>query len=430
VSRLLFLLVLAFAVFARAHAADGSSLWPQLEPVYRDFHTHPELSLQEAETASKLAGKMKALGFDVTTGVGGHGVVAVLKNGPGKTVLLRTEMDALPVTEKTGLPFASTVIGKNAAGDTVGVMHACGHDGHMTAWLGAATLLSKDRASWRGTLVMIAQPAEEIAKGARAMLADGLLTRFPRPDAAIAVHDSEQLPAGTAGISPGGVMATSDSVDVLVHGKGGHGARPSNAIDPIVIASKIVVSLQTLVSRENDPFDPGVVTVGSFHAGTKHNIIPDFAKLQVTVRSFNPAVRDRLLAGLERIVKAECESGRSPKPPEINVPESIPVTSNDPGLTAQVKPALVAALGASRVVDQVRVMAAEDFSVFGQEAGIPALLIQIGATRPDALAKARKDGTTVPGLHSSEFAPDAQPMITTGIDVLVASAKSVFGSPK
>jgi amidohydrolase len=424
-------LLAALLAATPAHAAgsDAASLWPQLEPVYTDLHAHPELSLQETATAGKLAERMTALGFDVTTGVGKLGVVAVLKNGPGKTLMLRTEMDALPVEEKTGLPFASKVTAKNAAGDTVGVMHACGHDVHMTAWLGAAMLLSKDRGSWHGTLIMIAQPAEELGAGTRAMIEDGLLTRFPRPDAAIAIHDSEQLAAGTAGLRPGPVMATSDSIDLVVYGLGGHGARPSNAIDPIVIASKIVVSLQTLVSRENDPFEPAVVTVGSFHAGTRPNIIPDSARLQVTVRSYGPAVRDRLLDGVKRIAEAECVSGRSPKPPDITVKDSLPVVSNDEALTARVRPAIEKALGPARVVDQVRVMAAEDFSVYGA-AGIPAVLIQVGATPPDALAKARRDGTPVPGLHSALFAPDARLAVTTGIEVLVAATKEFLGSAR
>jgi hippurate hydrolase len=423
---LLLLALIVFSSLGAAHATDASSLWPQLEPVYTDLHAHPELSLQETATAAKMAAKLEALGFKVTTGVGKTGVVGVLTNGAGPTVMLRTELDGLPVEEKTGLPYASKAMATNAAGDAVHVMHACGHDVHMTAWLGAATLLARARSTWHGTLVMVGQPAEEVGAGARAMLDDGLFTRFPRPDAAIAVHDTEQLAAGTVGIRSGPVLASADSVDIVFYGRGGHGARPNTTIDPIVIGAKIVLSLQTLVSRENDPLDPAVVTVGSFHAGTKHNIIPDTAHLQLTVRAYSDAVRDRLLAGIARIAKAEAEGANAPKPPDVTLSDRSYVTVNDPALTTRVEAALRKSLGDTRIVEQFRIMGAEDFSEYGR-AGVPALTMQIGATAPDVFAAAKRDGTTLPSLHSALFAPDARPAITTGVEALVAAARSVFG---
>ncbi len=419
-------LILAAPAAPAAAPTDAAALWPDLEPLYRDLHAHPELSFQETATAAKMAERLKTLGFEVTTGVGRVGVVGVLKNGTGPTIALRTELDALPLEEKTGLPYASKATGRNAAGAAVPVMHACGHDVHMTVWIGAATVLARDRSSWHGTLVMIGQPAEEVGGGAEAMLADGLFTRFPRPDAVLAVHDHDLLAAGTVGIRAGPVLASADSVDITVFGRGGHGARPDTAVDPIVTAAKIVVSLQTLVSRENDPFQPAVVTVGSFHAGTKHNIIPDTAHLQLTVRAYSDAVRDRLIAGIERIARAECEGAGTPKPPEFAISDSVPVTINDAALAARVDAALRKALGDARVVEEIRIMAAEDYSRYGR-AGVPTLMMQLGATAPDALERSHRDGTPVPGLHSSLFAPDAKPAITTGVDAMVAAARELFG---
>jgi len=277
---------------------DG--LVPELERTYQDLHRTPELSQREVTTARKMAEKLRALGFDVTTGVGSTGVVGLLRNGAGPIVMLRTDMDALPVEEKTGLPYASRVVAKNDAGESVPVMHACGHDIHMTCWVGTATLLARARDRWRGTLMMVAQPAEETGAGARGMLAAGLFTRFPKPTFAVAIHDNADLPAGQVSYTPGFSLANVDSVDISVFGVGGHGAYPHTTIDPVVIASRIVLSLQTIVSRENNPLDPAVVTVGSIHGGTKHNIVPDEVKLQLTVRSYKPEVRERLLAAISR----------------------------------------------------------------------------------------------------------------------------------
>ena len=413
------------ALLAALVALAAAPPWGELRPLYEDLHAHPELSSQETRTASKLAARLTALGFEVTTGVGKTGVVGVLKNGAGPVVMLRTEMDALPVEEKTGLAFASRETAVNPRGETVPVMHACGHDVHMTAWAGAAAVLAADRRSWHGTLMMVGQPAEETGQGAKAMLDDGLFTRFPRPDYAFSIHDAETLPAGTAGVRPGAIYASADSLDLVVYGKGGHGARPHLTVDPIVLAAKIVLSLQTLVSRENDPFEPAVVTVGSFHGGTKHNIIPDEVRMQLTVRAYKPEVRDKLLRGVERIVRAEADAAGAPRPPELAVVESVPMVVNEPALTQRVAKALEGALGASRVREPQRVTAGEDFSRYG-EAGVSTVLIFVGATAPDLLERARRDGTSVPGLHSGTFAPDAEPAVTTGVEALVAAAREAF----
>ena len=412
-----------------ASPASAQSLWPELRPLYEDLHAHPELSFQETATAAKLAERLKGLGFEVTTGVGRTGVVGILKNGAGPVVMLRTELDALPVEEKTGLAYASRATVQNAAGETVPVMHACGHDVHMTAWIGAAMTLVRDRKSWSGTLMMVGQPAEEVGGGASAMLADGLFTRFPKPEFALAIHDNDVLPAGTVGIKAGPLLASADSVDIVVHGKGGHGARPNNTVDPVVIAAKIVLSLQTLVSRENDPFDPAVVTVGSIHGGTKHNIIPDVVRMQLTVRAYKPEVRERLLRGIERIARAEAMAANAPKLPEMTVRDSTPVTVNDAALARQVATALRTSLGEARVREAVPITAAEDFSRFA-ESGVPILMLWVGAVNPDAIERAKRDGTMLPGLHSSLFAPDAEPTVMTGVEALVVAARELLGKAR
>ncbi len=286
-------------------ASEVLAVYPRSEALYLDLHQHPELSFHEVETAAKLANELRQLGYEVTTGVGRTGIVGVMKNGSGPTVMLRTELDALPVTENTGLPFASTVRTKDDAGLEVGVAHACGHDIHMAAWIGTARIMAADRAQWRGTLVLVGQPAEELISGAKAMIADGLLTRFPRPSFAIAVHDDARLPAGIVGYHAGPILTNADALNIRIFGRGGHGARPEATVDPIVIAARTVLALQTIVSRETSPFDPAVITVGSIHGGTKHNIIPDEVQLQLTVRSFTQPVREHLLSAIDRIVKAE-----------------------------------------------------------------------------------------------------------------------------
>ena len=427
----------AFALFSCAASAEPpaspvltglDALYPEMEKLYVDLHQSPELSLHEEKTAAKLAARLRALGFEVTTGVGRTGLVGVLKNGKGPTVLVRTDLDGLPVEEKTGLPYASKVTTTDDAGATVSVMHACGHDIHMTSWIGAATLLSRSRDRWRGTLVMVGQPAEEKGGGARLMLADGLYTRFPKPDFALAIHDDASMRAGQIGTVSGFALANVDSVDITIFGRGGHGAYPHTTVDPIVIAARTVVALQTIVGRENNPLDPAVVTVGSIHGGTKHNIIPDEVKLQLTVRSYKDDVRKRLLAAIERIARAEAAAAGSPKPPEVKVSEGTPATFNDPAVTKRVTDGIVRGLGASRVEEHPPVMGGEDFSEYGR-AGVPATILWVGAVSTKKYEAAKAAGTTLPSLHSSEFAPDPEPTIKAGISTLTLGALELLGRP-
>ena len=404
--------------------AQIDAVYPEVETLYLDLHRNPELSLHEQQTAAKLAERAKALGYDVTTGVGGTGVVAVLKNGPGPTVLFRTDMDALPVEEKTGLPYASHVVTKNDAGAAVSVMQACGHDIHMSSWFGTAKLMATNRDRWKGTLVLIGQPAEEMVTGAAAMLKDGLFTRFPTPDFALAVHD-DPLPAGQIGFTSGYTMASSDTAEITIFGRGGHGAQPQNAIDPIVIGARTVVALQTIVAREINPLDPSVITVGSFHAGTKSNIIPDDAKLQITVRAYKPEVRKYLLAAIARIAKAEAAAGGAPREPEIKITPGTNATYNNPELTARVVKVLRAAIGESNVVEIPAKMVSEDFSEFGL-AGVPSVMFYAGAMDPAKVDAAQKSGAILPGLHSSLWAPDYQPTLKTAIKAETAVLVSLL----
>jgi hippurate hydrolase len=395
--------------------ADIDAMYPDIEKLYIDLHQNPELSLLEEKTSAKLAERMRKLGYDVTTKVGGTGIVALMKNGAGPTLLIRTDMDALPVLEQTGLPYASTVRMKDAVtGDVVPVMHACGHDVHMASWIGTATILAKRKDLWHGTLMFIGQPAEERIRGAKAMLADGLFTRFPKPDMALGIHDHDTTPSGSVGAVPGYILANSDSIDLTVYGTGGHGAYPNTTVDPIVIASRIVVALQTIIARENDPFDPAVITVGSFHGGTKHNIIPDVVKLQLTVRSYKPEVRERLLSAIERIAKAEAMSAKAPKEPEMKVVESTKATYNDPALTERVVKAMSAAIGEKNMTKPPTEMGAEDFSEYGG-AGVPSVFLWVGAVEPGKYAASKKGGPALPSTHSPFFAPDLMPTLKTGI---------------
>jgi len=404
------------------------ALYPSLDALYQELHRTPELSLHEEKTAAKMAAQLRALGFEVTEKVGGTGIVGVLQNGKGPTVLLRTELDALPVREQTGLPYASKVTATDDTGATVPVAHACGHDIHMTSWIGAATLLARAKDHWRGTLVMMGQPAEERALGARAMIKDGLLTRFPKPDFAIAIHDDPLYPSGQVAHRPGFLMANSSTVEVVIHGKGGHGAKPHETVDPVVIAARTVLALQTLVSREVNPLDPAVVTVGSIHGGTKSNIVPDDVKLQLTVRSFRDDVQRHLLDGIGRIARAEAAAAGAPKEPTVTVTESAQSTWNDPAIDARLAATLSRTLGQENVIDANQQMVAEDFSELGR-AGIPAVQLKVGAAEPKALMKARAEGRTLPGLHSSEFAPDRERTIRTGVSAYTASAMELLGKP-
>jgi hippurate hydrolase len=406
-------------------AASGSpaiapvdALYPDLAAFYEDLHRNPELSRHEEKTSAKIAGRLRGLGYEVTDHVGGFGVVGVMKNGKGPTVLVRADMDALPVEEKTGLPYASTVRSKNDAGETVPVMHACGHDVHMTSLVGAAALLARAKKLWRGTLVLVGQPAEEGGDGAKAMLADGFLTRFPRPDFAIALHDDPRLPAGEIGWASGFAYANEDSVDITIYGRGGHGSAPQNTVDPIVIAARTVLALQTIVSRENDPLDPVVVTVGSIHGGTKSNIIPDQVRLQLTVRSYKEEARRRALAAIERIAKAEAGAAGAPREPRVTIDIGYGALYNDPALTQRVVGAFARVFGKDRVVPLPPLMAAEDFGEFGGAAKAPSFDFWLGATPPAKFQAAHGDLTKLTGLHSSEWAPDPEPTLKTGAEAL------------
>jgi len=422
------LLVAAIVAAAPASAdvrAEVDSIYPQMQALYRDLHEHPELSTREIETAAKLVAQLRALGFEVTTGVAGTGFVGVLKNGKGPTVALRTELDGLPVTEATGLPFASKVRTKDASGTDVGVMHACGHDAHMAAWIGTATLMARTKSRWRGTLVLVGQPAEEVGVGGKAMMAEGLLTRFPRPDFAIAVHDDARRPAGEIGILAGPLLTNADSLDMTVYGRGGHGARPEATVDPVLIASRIVVTLQSVVAREMSPLDPAVITVGSIHGGTKYNIIPDDVKLQLTVRSFTEPVRMKLLAAIERIAKAEAEAAGAPRAPTITRTIVAQALVNDPALTARVQKALLRELGPDQVVEAQREMISEDFTEFSL-GGVPSLMLRIGAVPKAQFDAAMKADQPLPSLHSSSFAPDAEPTIKGAIAAELLSLRELL----
>src|ERR1700687_4355930 len=379
---------MAFAKGALAASPNLDALYPELDAFYIDLHQNPELSSHEEKTAAKLADRLRSQGYEVTTNFGGTGVVALMRNGKGPTLMLRTDMDALPVEEKTGLPYASKVTVKGPAGTMVPVMHACGHDIHMTSLVGAATMLAKMKDRWQGTLVLIGQPAEETVDGAKGMLRAGLYTKFPKPNFVVALHDSAELPAGTVGYASGFVYANVDSVNITIFGKGGHGAYPHKTIDPVVIAARTVLALQTLVSRENNPIDPAVVTVGSIHGGTKNNIIPDEVKLQLTVRSYKDEVRKRLLASIARVVKAEAAAANAPKEPSIVFFEPTDATYNDPALTQRVAGVLSKALGSSNVTQVPPTMGAEDFSEYGK-AGEPAMMFALGAVEPQKYEKAR-----------------------------------------
>jgi len=403
---------------------------PQLMTIYRDLHSHPELSMQEVRSPAILAAEARKLGFEVTEHVGKTGVVAVMKNGPGPVLLIRADMDALPVKEQTGLPFASTVIGKLADGTVTPVMHACGHDTHMTTWIGTARRMAAMKDQWSGTLVMIAQPGEELGQGAKAMLADGLFTRFPKPDYLLAFHDSASLPAGVIGISPGYALANIDSVDIDVKGVGGHGAYPQATKDPIVLASRIVTSLQTLVSRENDPQNPAVVTVGSFHAGTKRNIIPDDARLQLTVRSYSPETRKLLLDGIKRIAAGEAIAAGMPEdrmPVVTRINETGDATFNTEPFSTRLSKLFTSHFGADRFETTKPTMASEDFSQYWlTDKSKQSVIFWVGGVPKAKWDAAAGDVTKLPSLHSPLWAPDAQAVISTATEAMTLAALDVL----
>lgn len=406
---------------------------PGLIALYEDLHANPELSFQEVETAKKLAARARALGFEVTEGVGKTGVVAVMRNGDGPTVMLRADMDGLPVIEQTGLPYASKRRAVPQSGIETGVMHACGHDTHMAGWVGTAQLLAARRDQWSGTLVMILQPAEEIGEGAKAMLDDGLYTRFPKPDYVLAFHDAAQAPAGMIGYANGFALANVDSVDIVVPGVGGHGAYPHTTKDPVVLASAIVMRLQTLVSRELNPTESAVVTVGSFQAGSKHNIIPDEARLQITVRSYSDAARKLLLDGIARIARGEAVAAGMPddKMPRVSVADPYtPATFNTAALTQRVA-ALLAPRFEGRVKEVPAVMGGEDFSQFyrADRDNVESLILWVGGVRAEEWAKAEKGEITLPSLHSPFWAPDAPVVIATATEALTAATLDLMAKP-
>lgn len=416
---------------------------PSLVATYKELHAAPELSHYEAKTSAFIASQLRAMGYAVTDHVGkyppassepgaehpawtGYGVVAIMKNGEGPTVLVRTELDALPVEEKTGLPYASTVKTKNDAGVEVSVMHACGHDIHMTTLLGTAKMLAALKAQWRGTLMLIGQPAEEAISGARSMIADDLYTRFPKPNYCVALHDSADLEAGKVGYTPGYALASSTAVEVIIRGLGGHGSRPEATKDPIVAAAQFVLALQTIVSRENSPFDPAVVTVGSIHGGTRGNIIPDEVHLQLTIRSYKEDVRQKILASIERMARSVALSegipeNRAPivKTSEVEYTSS---TYNDPQLTERLARVFEKTLGAENVVKTQPIMASEDFGTFGLEGNqIPICMFSLGAVDPAKFAESKQTGKPLPSLHSSLFAPVPEPTIRTGVKAMTSA---------
>ncbi len=399
-----------------------------LEALYKHLHAHPELSFQEKETAAKLVSELQSLGFDVTPNVGGHGFVAVLKNGPGPTVLVRTDLDALPVVEKTGRPYASDVRVKDDGGNDVGVMQACAHDIHMTSFVGTARLLEQLKDRWSGTLVMIGQPAEERGAGARAMIDDGLFSRFPRPDYVLGLHVAANLETGRIGFRPGFAMANVESVDVTIRGVGGHGAYPHNTKDPIVIAAQVIVALQTIISRELRPIDAGVVTIGSIHGGTKHNIIPEEVKLQLTLRSYSDESRQMILEAVRRIALGTARAAGVPPEREPIVAlasgdEFTPALYNDPTLGERLVPVWKKLLGEANVVEVDPEMGGEDFSRYGrEEPRIPIFMFRLGTIDAARMAESRRPGgTPLPSLHSALFWPDPRPTIETGVKATTAA---------
>lgn len=427
------LALMAAAARAESPAESLQAIYPSLDALYIDLHQNPELSLKEEKTAKKMAEQLRAAGYEVTEGVGGLGVVGVLKNGAGPTVLLRTDMDALPVLEQTGLPYASKATSVNQAGDTVPVMHACGHDAHMAAWVGAAKMLAESKDRWKGTLVFVAQPAEEIVHGALAMVNDGLFTRFPKPEYILGLHVANTMPAGQIGVVAGPASAASDSVDVTFYGTGGHGAMPNRTVDPIVIAARAVGAMQSIVSREIDPFDSAVVTIGTFHAGNKRNIIPDEAKIQLTVRSYKPEVQKKVLASIARIAKGEAIAGNSPKEPLVQVveSESAEVVVNDPQLSARLLGALRKGMGEDGAVEAEPHMTSEDFGIYASRAGVPGIQLRVGAVDPKVFADAKAAGRAMmlPGPHNSRFAVDRERTIKGGAMAFTVSVLEILGTP-
>ncbi|MFM8470139.1 MAG: M20 family metallopeptidase [Limisphaerales bacterium] len=404
---------------------------PRLLELYKHLHANPEISFQEVKTSARIADELKQAGFEVTTKVGGHGVVGVLKNGPGPTVLVRTDLDGLPVLEETGLPYASKTRTKDDKGNDVPTMHACAHDIHMSSFIGTARVLAALKDQWSGTLVFIGQPAEERVGGAKGMLAAGLYTRFPRPNFCLALHAASDLPAGVVGHPEGYALANADTVDITVRGVSGHGAWPHTTKDPIVLSAQIVLAFQTIVSRETSPTDPAVVTVGSIHGGTKHNIIPEEVRLQLTLRSYSDEVRDASIAALKRIVRGQALAAGIPEKllPIVEVSEEgAKSTYNDPAFTKRVMGAIGRWVGEGNVIAKAPVMGAEDFGLYSRvEPRIPGCIFWLGTITKESVAESIKTGKTLPSLHSSKFAPVPEPTLKTGVTAMSAAVLELVG---
>ena len=423
-----FILIFAFAI----NLIYSKEIQVNLLELYKELHSNPELSYQEYETSKKLASVLENIGYQVTRNVGGNGIVALLENGDGNTVMFRADMDGLPVEEKTGASYASKKRVKNLDGEEVFTMHACGHDVHMTVLIGVAEYLYKIKDTWQGKLLLVLEPAEEVSGGARNMIKDGLFTKFPRPDFNLAFHVSASLQAGKVGYLPGWAMANVDSVDITVKGLGGHGAYPHTTKDPIVIAANIVTQLQTIVSRQIAPTDPAVVTVGSIHGGTKHNVIPNEVKLQLTLRSYTDEVRNQTLSSIERIVRGSAISAGLTEEyfPVIEIKdEYTPAVFNNPSLVEKVQRSFVNTLGDDKVIEVSPVMGGEDFGMFGRvEPIIPTALFWLGAVNNEVYEKAKRDDLTLPSLHSDLFLPDADPAINTGVEAMSNAIVDLFGN--
>ncbi|MEX3963326.1 M20 family metallopeptidase [Paraburkholderia sp. EG286B] len=403
------------------------ALLPELEALYKDLHQHPELSMQEFRTAALVAERMEKLGYEVSREVGVTGVVAVLRNGEGPVVMLRADMDALPMAEATGLPYASTVTAKDEEGVQVGVAHSCGHDLHVTWLLGVAQLMASHRDAWSGTLLAVFQPGEEVGRGARSMMGDGMIERFPKPDVILGQHVMVG-PAGTVGYRSGTILSAGDSLKVKLFGRGSHGSQPQTSIDPVIMAASTTLRLQTIVSREISPREAAVLTVGSLQAGTKENIIPDDATLKLNMRTFDDDVREYMLGAIRRICCAECAASNAPREPEFTTLSSYPLTVNDDATTARLRKAFEAWFG-KRAYETQPAAASEDFSVFGREWGVPYAFWFVGSTDPEVYAQARaaKKLNEIPSNHSPKFAPVLEPTLRTGLEAMLCAAAAWVG---
>jgi amidohydrolase len=435
--RLPFIVVFYFNVFGQQSASTTRQVnalvdrqYSSLEKLYKSLHQQPELSLQEIKTSQVMAQELRALGFQVIEKIGGYSLAGVLKNGEGPTVLIRTDMDALPQQEKTGLPYASNVKAVNALGAEVPVMHACGHDMHMTVFIGTARTLAETRTQWRGTLVMVAQSSEENGVGAELMFKDGLYEKVPYPDYALAFHNHAGMAAGTVGYNTGPFMASVDMMNITVYGKGGHGAVPHTTIDPVVLSAQMVMAFQTIVSREINPLESAVITVGSIHGGTVHNIIPDEVKLQLTLRTYDPAIREKIISSIRNKSRYLALQAGLPddKVPAISFNEpSTPATINDKVLTERLVTVLKPALGEQQIIETPPSMIGEDFSRFGlQSKKVPICMFWLGTVDREALRTANEKGATLPSLHSSTFAPSVEPTIKTGVTAMSLCVMSLL----